>query len=370
MSELLRLARKDPQAGARLSAAGVPYELVVLCAKATAFDKADRMPTALAFHAALESWLDGERDLGRRREEAERSLAKARAAHEAGEPLPVVMRQLSRAVALAPDHEPALALLSTMMLEAAQAVPEGARRELEREAEAAGKRGALLGLLTYAAWFCMLPLALFVGVKSFAALALIVVPALAAMVVSAWAYRKGWSNGRLAAAIVSSFVCIAGFAAAFGPLLVLPGLLTANIMPLLHLSGERPRFKHLVLTCALLGLAIPLGLEWLGVVPPSYAWRDGTMTVLPRLIDLPPVGSTIILLVGSVLNIFSCHFTVAASVQQQLRARTEALSQTHVMQEVMPEALRAVAPRRLEGDFAASGRDSLAPMNAGRPSSY
>lgn len=372
MSELLRLARRDPhpQAAARLNAAGVPYELVALCTKATAFDKEQRIATAVAFHAALESWLDGERDLGRRREEAENALAKARAAHAAGEPLAVVMRQLSRAVALAPDHGPALTLLSELMIEAANAVPEGARQQLAREAETSGKRGALLGIITYAAWFCMLPLALLVGVSSYTAMALIVGPALGAMLVSAWAYRSGWTNRLLAAAIVSSFICIAGFATAFGPLLVLPGLLTANIMPLLHLSGERRQFRHLVLGCALLGLMIPLGLEWLALVPPSYEWRDGTMIILPRLIELPAVGSTVILLIGSVLNILSCHFTVAASVQQQLRSRTEALAQAHVLTEVMPEALRAVAPRRLEGELAASVRDSLSGVNAGRPSSY
>ncbi len=115
---------------------------------------------------------------------------------------------------------------------------------------------------------------------------------------------------------------------------------------------------------------VPLGLEWLSLVPPSYEWRDGTMIILPRLIELPPVGSTIILLAGSVLNIFSCHFTVAASVQQQLRSRTEALAQAHVLTEVMPEALRAVAPRPLERELAVSGRDSLSGVNASRPSSY
>ncbi len=367
--ELFALACQDPRAIDRLSGSNVPFELALLCSQATAFAKEDRTPTALAFHAALEAWLDGERDMGRRREVAEKCMSAARAAREAGEPLPAVMRHLSRAVSFDPDHTDAVKLLSAMMIEAAQAVPDGAKAALAKEAEAAGRRSALFGVLTYAAWFGLLPLALLVGVRSYGALSLIVVPALGAMLVSAAALRNGWSNAKLSAAIVLSFLCISGFATAFGPLLVVPSLVTANLMPLLHLSSNRRPFPTLILVCAMLGLVVPIALEWAGVVPPSYEWRDGAMVIIPRLIDLPPVGSSVILLVGALLNLLSCHFTVSTSVQQQLRSRTEALAQAHVLQELMPEALRALVPQDAEVEFVRPSLPDVRPpaANPGNP---
>ena len=362
--DALQAAKRDAAPGPRLAAARVPLELADLCAKATAFDRDARLSSARAINEALERWLDGERDVGLRKEAATAALGRARAAREAAEPVPAVMRHLSRAVTLDPSCEPAIQELSSAMLASAATVPESAARELEADARREGKRAALIGLVTYAAWFALLPLALVVGVRSFAALGLIVAPAFASMVASFAAYRLGWTPRLLAAAILSSYLCIAGFASAFGPLLILPALITANSIALLPLARDRPGLRWLVFACAVGAFVLPLGLEWVHVLPPSYTFDDGRMVILPRLIELPSTGATVILTVGALLNILSTHFSVASSVKQQLALQTASLSQAHVLKELLPDALRAVAPRRPEdgyGDRLSIGGSSLPP---------
>ena len=112
-------------------------------------------------------------------------------------------------------------------------------------------------------------------------------------------------------------------------------------------------------------LALPVLLEWVHVLPPSYAFEDGKMVILPRLIELPSVGATAILAVGALLNILSTHLSVASSVRQQLAMRTATVSQAHVLKELLPDALRAVAPRRGEDGY--GDRVSLAPPGASLP---
>ncbi|MFO0611687.1 MAG: serine/threonine-protein kinase [Polyangiaceae bacterium] len=354
----LQAAREDAQAAERLAAARVPVELALLCTRATALDRNDRLPSARAFNEALERWLDGERDVGARQQAAQRALDRARDARRDQEPRASIMRHLARAVAIDPGCEPAIAELADLMLESAKTVPPSAAHELEADAAKAGKRAALAGLVTYAAWFSLLPIALVIGVRSFSALALIVAPAFVTALQSGFAYRRGWSAGLTASVIVTSYVCIGGFATAFGPLVVLPGLISANSIALLPLARDRAPLRRLVIACGVLAFGIPLALETLHLVPPSYAWDAGRMIILPRLLELPP-GAAVILAVGGLLNILSTHFSVAAAVKQQLTIQTAAVSQAHVLRELVPDALHAVAPRRAADDFGSRDRSGV-----------
>lgn len=165
---------------------------------------------------------------------------------------------------------------------------------------------------------------------------------------------------------MTSYVCISGFATAFGPLVVLPGLIAGNSIALLPLARDRAPLRRLVIACALLAFLLPLGLETFHLVPPSYAWDDGRMIILPRLLSLPP-GAAVILAIGGLLNILSTHFSVAAAVKQQLATQTAAVSQAHVLRELVPDALHAVAPRRAQDDLAIADRTSIPSIPPNRP---
>src|SRR5690606_25301927 len=88
---------------ARRPDADIPPELDAACARATAPAAVERTASARELHAAVQRYLDGDRDLARRRELAAELAAAATAHHARGE-REDAMRSAGRALALDPGH--------------------------------------------------------------------------------------------------------------------------------------------------------------------------------------------------------------------------------------------------------------------------
>src|SRR5262249_53279724 len=131
------LAPVDARPSRRSSRAVVP-ELDDVCVRATAFDPGDRYESARQMHEAIERYLDGVRDVDRRRPTARAAVAAAetalaqaaRGGATAEAHRSTALRELGRALVFDPSHEGALRALAAVLLDAPAALPPEAEAEL------------------------------------------------------------------------------------------------------------------------------------------------------------------------------------------------------------------------------------------------
>ncbi|MEO6776350.1 MAG: serine/threonine-protein kinase, partial [Kofleriaceae bacterium] len=125
----------------RRPSAEIPPELDTLCVEALALEP-ERRPTARAFADRLQRYLDGDRDIARRRALASEYLAGAREAlaDPQGGRHVEAMRLAGSAVALDPESREAVAEFARIMLEPPRVLPAGLRSALAASDAATQRR--------------------------------------------------------------------------------------------------------------------------------------------------------------------------------------------------------------------------------------
>ena len=119
--------------------AEIPPELDALCVQATEPDPRKRLSSARLLSEELESFLDGDRDLAKRKELAAKHAESARQALEQLETgndeqaaRARVMREATRALALDQTQPLAAGILAKLLLESPKSIPPEAQAEMER----------------------------------------------------------------------------------------------------------------------------------------------------------------------------------------------------------------------------------------------
>jgi serine/threonine protein kinase len=300
-SEIRRstLVGTDARPSVRAPDEDVPPELDVICARATAGDPAKRFETARELYEAVESFLNGDRDVERRRELASvhaRAAAdvstRALQSGEGGvEARRKAMRELGRALALDPANADAMRTLARLLDTVPAELPvevgdqlQGVRAQLQRAAARAGSLGYLTVVL-------LAPLLYWMGMRSVAGCAVLVGLFVAASIVCLLRARiPGVAPVHANVILGLSTAGIALLAGITGPLLVVPSFAAVNAIAFATSRGRRERMRVFLICTA--AVFVPLLLEAFDVVPAAYSFRNGTMLVLPRLTDLPGVPTT------------------------------------------------------------------------------
>jgi len=299
---------------ARARGADVPPELDAICEKAIALDPEDRYPSALALHDAVDRYLEGDRDLERRRElSATHALAaqtlagKAKDADAGGETelRGRALGEVSQALALDPANEGARRALLQLLTEPPREVPAEAMDVMKRSQyaqEQAVARSAswlfLFGAVFTVALACTI--GFHVAWYAFVSAVLFVAAGLSLVRLGRTPYERAKTSY---ATVVTTTLAISWMSGMCGPLFIVPTFLIANTVGFLMQPNRTRRPYVLGLTCA--GLAVPLALEWAGLVPPSYVFRAGTMIVVNRVIDLTSWGMTGVFGCGAIAITFA-----------------------------------------------------------------
>jgi serine/threonine-protein kinase len=163
--EELVFGRYDARPSAR-GAKDVPAELDEIVVRATAYEPAERYQSAREMSDAIESFLSADRDVALRRRLAAEHLARAeRVEKEVGRE--AALREIGRALALAPERDAAVAMLVRLVGSVPDPLPGDVALEIERQRREASARTARLVAFGYAAiWLVAFPIfALFVGVR-------------------------------------------------------------------------------------------------------------------------------------------------------------------------------------------------------------
>jgi len=288
----------DARPSVRAPERDVPPELETVCVVACAADRARRFASARDVADAVEAYLSGDRDSALRRELGRVHLARAReAAARAGVPSApseerqTALREVGRAIALAPDDAEALALFVELLTAPPKEPPAEVLEAAERAARASQRKMLPRVSLAYGGvWIVLLPLAVALGFRS---VLLMVVPValwvLAAIL--AWvAYRfDHTSRGTFPYVTVTAALALAASSLLHGPFMVVPSIGAVIAM---GMALQTVRSNRVVATSMnLLAVVVPTLLAWAGLHPAAMDFVGGKLVLNPGALELPRDGT-------------------------------------------------------------------------------
>jgi serine/threonine-protein kinase len=303
----------------RAPEAEIAPELDDLCAAATAPGVAERLASADELAAGIQRYLDGDRDLARRRELADGHAAAAHGllAQPGSVARAGAMAEAGRALALDPTHRDAQALIGRLLLERPPEIP----AEVEQAVVAARVESAKVQLRTaartYLAYLALAPVLLFSTIHE-----PLVLIALGTLLVSnaalmATVARRSTPVGRvfyLALGIHGAL--LAANAVLFSPFLVLPALAATSVAAFVaHPTRSGPVAIVGVHIAALVG---PLLAELVGILPRTFATHGATLAITPWAVEAPAMQ-----LAWVVTAIGATQLVAAALLVLQLRRAEE-----------------------------------------------
>jgi serine/threonine-protein kinase len=331
----------DARPGVRAPDRDVPPELDDVCVEATALDPDDRYPDVESLVADVERYLDGDRDRARRRALAQEYAARARERLEAGlddsATRSAAIRAAGRAVAFDPDNAELAALLSRLILAPPTEIPEQVEARLQADDDAQAIEQARIGASVGLGWLGLVPVLVWMGVRSWTAVAVFVGLMLVLQVLSRGAValrRSSQLQVRIVATVV--FIVIGWSSLVFGPFMMTPSL-AAMTCGMFMLERDRGGTHRYFLLCAIGTVLVPFVLELTGVLPISGAIREGTLVLFPRVAEFNTLPTLLLLVLSSVSSVYIIGKTIQ-SVTRMLREtrRQLALHAWHLDQLVPP----------------------------------
>jgi serine/threonine-protein kinase len=275
----------------------VPPELDAACIAALEVDPAKR-PSARELAERVERYLDGDRDLERRRALAAEHLAVARAAlrdddvkHRAD-----AARAAGRALALDPESAEAAALVNQLLFQIPSELPPELEAVLAAGEASASRRQSRLAVAAYCAVLGCVVAAGLNGVLDWTWWWAVCGMAAVLMIVTVRNLRRVPSAGFLLGVVIVDAV-LAGFATrGFGSLIIVPGMLVIMAQSFVAYP-QLQRRAGLVIGILAASWLVPVTLELTGVIPRSWSFReDGILSTTTTLV----LGgtSTTVLMIG------------------------------------------------------------------------
>ena len=296
----------EARASVRAPEREVPPELEAICVKATALKPEDRYTTCRELAELVDDFLEGDRDLARRRSLARGHADAARAAADralaGGEDglsgRREAMAEIGKALALVPEHPAAYETLMRLISTPPSAAPPEVERAVEESWANNVRKSARISAVAFSGSLLFYPIAFWMGIRDLVSLAswvticLVVIIGLA-VAVSRMKTMPGFAY--FATSVTGVTVACAVVCYCFGPMLALPGMLIGNLFGFLYIA--RPTWRWATVAITAMGIVVPYGLQWLGVVDPWYVFEAGVMIVPSRWLALPEVPTTVMLLV-------------------------------------------------------------------------
>jgi eukaryotic-like serine/threonine-protein kinase len=277
----------------------IPPELDAACVAALAEEPGVR-PSARELARRVQDYLDGDRDLERRRELAAAQLARARDALASGDPArrADAVHAAGRALALDPESSEAADLVTSLIVEPPRVLPPAlvaSLDEADREAHRVRSRTATVAFSSVLALVALVP---FVEVRSWP-LVLGFLGAMAGMAVISWlSYRRGATI--VPVALAATFVATLLASRIAGPFVLTPVITCGMILGLSAMPALAAR-PWLLATWIALTVVVPVGLERLGVLGRT-TWIDGdTLMLRSAAIDGDPRTVIVALVVAQVV---------------------------------------------------------------------
>lgn len=302
----------DARASVRAPLRDIAPELDAICVRATALDPAERFDSAGEVAKAIEDYLEGDRDVELRRrlaeEEARNAASAARTALEGtdhgAESRHDAMQAVARALALDPDNALARQTMMRLLMEPPRELPPEARRQLDDQQARQALLAARSAAFAYLIWLLFVPLAVWMGIRDVPLVIASVGIMLGASAVGFTIVRL--RPGRVMRAWVLLVVVTVGvmvLSRVVGPFVLIPTIAAVNTLGFALVVIRKARVPALIFGC--LAVVLPVALEWLDVLPDSYAYADGVIQILPQMVSFPALPTQVYLLVSNVTVIIT-----------------------------------------------------------------
>lgn len=319
----------------------IALELDALCVAALASDQ-KRRPAVGELARSVERYLDGDRDFARRRAMAAEQLALARERLAEGE-RSAAMRAAARSLALDPETRDAAELVTALMLEPPPLPPPELSAAIDREEGKVVARHALIGAISYTAYAALLPIAIVSGVTSWPLIALVlaITFACAGFALSLTRHPSASVHAMiiylLGNALLSTLL-----ERVFGPFVFVPVVICVSTMSLVAYPSLALRMRLLV-GCQVAAWAIPVVLEYVGVLSSTWEIRDHALVIHSRMLEIGGTSSAALLLITSVGLIVSGGVLAGAVAQARITAQRKLMIRDWHMRQLLP-ATTTIAP--------------------------
>jgi len=319
-----------------------PPELDAICERVIRIDAGSRYPTARALGDAVQAFLDGDRDVAIRRELAAHHLREARDALDRGKTEQHrrdAMRAAGRALALDPTATEAADLVTHLMLLPPEQVPVEVEQGLAVIDLETGRSQGRLAAMAMLGYLAFVPLLLWTGIREPLIVVAFGVLAVASSFQVFWLTRNEeiTPTGIYVNACINA-VLIGLVARMVGPFIIAPTLVITTLMAYAsHPRFGRIRILSLILGCA---VAVPWALELLGVLAPTYYFRDGEMVLTSPIVKFMPIPTQLAfaLLLVSLVTVVALLSRSIATRQRDATRRLE-LQAWHLRQ-IVPTTVR------------------------------
>lgn len=332
----------DARAHARYPDSQVPPELEAICVRATQYDRADRYASARELQQAVERYLEGDRDAQLRRELAQSYLEQAMQAFETLEQHGYdpamqrnVMNMISRALAFDPENAEARTALMHLLTRPPTRLPDEVREQLEsgrRESERKAARG---GVAAYVAWLPFAGITLVMGMRAWGLLIAMLVLIAAGIATSYLGSRAKKTDAWATGSLIISTVTLVVLSRLLGPLVLIPGLAGANAVSFTQHAKGRRRLAYVAI--AAMAVVVPMLLELGGIWPPSYAFTDDGMLVVPHLASLPRAATLLLLSFASLATIVLPALLMREARDSVEESREQLAVQAWQLRQLVPE---------------------------------
>ena len=326
----------DPQVApsTRAPDRNIAPELDAVCFAALAEDPKER-PTARQVADKLQAFLDGDRDLERRRELAREQIAAAKVAMDskASDARAAAMRHAGYALSLDPQSEEAGHLVSVLLLEPPPQLPPDLENSLTAyEAQLSSNRSRL-AVWTYGALFLLLPSLFFVEIKEWGLVAGMYGLVLVAMLV-AMHYR---TTGRPSAVVAMSvnLLLIVLFSRIAGPFILTPLIAAGGLIVFTSMRGVIER-RWVVIGWASAAVLLPIVVEYLHLFPWTWQIFDGFMIVQSNIVRSAGPPTEAVLIAASVVLHIALGLFLLAFARQRRSAQTQLFVQAWHLRQLLP----------------------------------
>ncbi|MCH9682445.1 MAG: serine/threonine protein kinase [Deltaproteobacteria bacterium] len=333
----------------RAPARGIDPELDRICARALAREPASRYASAAQLHRALERYLDGQRDEALRRTMADRHAEHARqsAAHTRTlaptDPAAVLarreaLREVGQALALDPGHTGAMRTMVDLLTRPPDIVPPEVASQLRAATLDRFRAAGGIATILYSSMLLYLPLLWWAGVLDWLAVAAFLGLAAVAALVSLYTRMSQHpSEALVVTAMVISMAAMGGTATLYGPLVFTPGAVAINCTAFALTVG--PLARRATMAVGSLAIVVPLLLELLGLVQPSYRSTSEGMELLSRALQLRGAPALVLLAVASVAMVLTGGFAVGRARDALDRAERQLALYSWHFRQLLPDVV-------------------------------
>jgi serine/threonine-protein kinase len=317
----------------------IPPELDRLCAAMLAATPSGR-PTARRCAEQIEEFLDGDRDVARRRVLARDLVALAREAHRGRRP-GEAMRAASRALALDPEAKDAAELVMHIMLQPPAELSPEVRALLAQYDDQAVSRHARAAMPGYIMIAGFLPIIVWNGVRSWpVTLAMTGLAVLLAFAAWDLVRHPRKSLAHMVVYAIANSLLFAVMGRMISPLVVVPAFFAFTTGSVVTYPAFLVR-KWLLIGIMVGGFLLPLCLEAVGVLSSTFETNDAGLLVFGNGMHVRGAPTVITVLLGAIAVLVMAGLQSARISNASRAAHHRLVLHAHQLAQLLPLTSRS-----------------------------